>query len=308
MAESADLLSRAVYRVITTASHGEFAFPSIRDGVVAAGVSTEEGAEPFLIVTPQFAEEQAGYVGRGIQDAGIRSALTKLRAAFDQLRLRPPEAGWDELMSSVRVHVEPPPRAHWGLGDAANTTLKSGTFGGAVVRPGGDTALLTAGHVTSSWNDPQTQHGDQGKTEFEEEPFSWPTDTVCADVAVVSFGQGSPTSTQAINGYDVAYAGDSVDVHLRSGTVTDSINSYLDYIRYEDPNGNQSNAFVGACMRLSRAVTVAGDSGAAVTRSGSDVLLGHVVGGLNAPTVSYTLVQSIIWQLAAVRCKLADLP
>ncbi|WP_432065486.1 hypothetical protein [Streptomyces sp. C10-9-1] len=315
IAQEADLLSQATYRAITARHGEELDFPDIRNGVVAAGVrSRQQVPEPLLILTPEFVgHAEPGYSGYGSDSGRVREALERIEGAFQHLELAPPsESSWGDLLASAWVQVEPPAQPHWGLADQAKTTAKDGTFGGAVTLPSGNTALLTAGHVTSGLNHPTTQDpNEQGTTVEEEDPFTHHTqDAVCADVAAVTFGQAKPTkqSSPKIDGVDMTYAGDRVDVHLSSGVVTASVDSYLDYLRLEDGNGKLSRAFVGGCVRLAPAVTSSGDSGAAVTRSGGTVLLGHVVGGLNSAGVSFTVVQSIIWQLAALRSRLLPLP
>jgi len=301
---TAELLTNATYRVIAA---GDNEFPAIYAGLFAAGVGAD--TRPLLVVSPELAERPPGYSGSGESFAEVRDQLVR---AFNRLELSlPGNLDWNAIVESAFIRVERPASASWGVADQATAPKKIGTFGAAVLRANGERALLTAGHVAANKNTVDTPAGEHGRTVFSEDPFSYTDkDVPCADVAVVSFAStggvpGLPMSlSSGIRGYDMAQAKNTVDVHYRNGTKSSAtVTDYVDYQRLNDGTQN-SKALAGCCIRLDPAITQAGDSGAAVTLAGQGTVLGHVIGEAGG----FTVVQSITWQLAAVRCKLAVIP
>jgi hypothetical protein len=298
---TAELLTHATYRAIAAGR----AYPAIHAGVLAAGVGAN--TRPLLVVSPDFARQPLGSADVGEAFTEVRDQLV---AAFTSLQLALPDhLNWNAIVESASVSVEQPATASWGVADQARAG-KIGTFGAAVLRANGTRALLTAGHVAASTSTVVTRAGERGMVVFSEDPFSYrDADVPCADVAVVSFGNAAggtrlPKTLSGIAGYDIAIANDRVDVHYRNGTKSSAtVDSYVDYQRLTDGMRN-SRALAGCCVRLNPAITKEGDSGAVVTLQDGRTVVGHVTGEASG----HTIVQSIVWQLAAIRCKLAVIP
>lgn len=210
------------------------------------------------------------------------------------------ELGVPGLDHETLLFIIPKPIPYFATAECVSGPGTTGSLGAVVREKAGQqrTLITTAGHVAAVGAQVTDAHGISGTVVWSHNPTASPSAAPAADIALIepsSGGCGSGSVT--INRTTISRPGDGVDVH---GALTSAASSQT--------MGFTPALFVpqmaGMWAQLyftTTAASVPGDSGAPVLASGSNDIVGHIVGG--APGLT-SYIQAIDAQLQAINCTL----
>jgi hypothetical protein len=210
-----------------------------------------------------------------------------------------------ELPGGTQVIGVPAPEPHSAPSRdaiAPPSGLGPGVFGATVTTAQGMPGILTAGHVARPHNAAVWSGGvTVGRVSFTEDPSLGPPTTPLADVAVVTLAQpAQPGLGPSIQSRAVAAAYQLLECHTYHGVANGVVSAWAPFVVSPRLNGQWASCYIAI-----PAISQTGDSGAPVLLQGTDVIVGHDVGG-SGQFASYA--QSIGYQLAASRSQLRPYP
>lgn len=178
----------------------------------------------------------------------------------------------------------------------------NGVLGATITTPQGAPGILTAGHVAGSMNAAAWWKGAPiGSVSFTEDPSVGPPTAALGDVAVITLSVALTGVGPSIQMKGQVQPGDDLECHTYHGVAVAPVLAGLaPWVASPNLSG-----LWGAIYFTMGSFSQPGDSGAPVLLAGTDVIVGHVVGGSGAYT-SY--VQAIDYQLAVSRCQLRPYP
>lgn len=205
-------------------------------------------------------------------------------------------AGGPQRFAEVVVIAVSEPRGHFAAGGGVSCLGRRGTLGALVTSHRGRDAILTAGHVAAQGATARDEQGHSGQVVFSADPSTSPGRTVSADVAVVEARDWEP-ATVRIGGTARAKGRDELAVHGRvSGPARADVAAFCTYFNWPGVAGAWADVYL-----TDAGISQPGDSGAAACLAGTDLLVGHVVGG-SGSVMSY--VQDVETQLRAAHATL----
>jgi hypothetical protein len=210
----------------------------------------------------------------------------------------------DNLPSSTVAFGLRSPIPHFGPSSAVKCSGKQGTLGAVVTTDTGAVGILTAGHVGAPLSaDAISNSSTIGTVTYTTDPAYKPSATLSADVAVITINQSSIrflSPSIKIRGVAKAGSTDRIESHCVNGRHAEGIFAKAPWIFVPQMAG-----LWGEVYMTQAPISVAGDSGAPVFLQGTEMIVGHVVGGSPGMT---TYVQDIDYQLADCGCVLRIQP
>ena len=248
--------------------------------VLGSGVAfTEAGPRPYLLALEDATQAPSGELVSIFEESLV---LERVIAALGE----PPPA--ETLVLPV-----PPPKPQFASGEAVHAAGNRGTLGARVVLRDGRDAILTAGHVTDAGTVVRDDQSFLGDTIASISPTRAKTSAIVADVAVVlphlpnAWGVSAP-----VRGTAEPQGGSSVTmIGGASGVCEARVRGALRYAWDPETPGQWGEAF-----ETFGTFSMQGDSGAPVVLTGTERLVGHLVGA-SGSFCSY--IQDIDYQLHA---------
>ena len=261
--------------------------------VYGSAVMQVEGRMRAVLLVDERAVRDVADRGQLLPAADVPALRSLVRSLPEEQGVKPP--------ADLLVLPMPELIPYFAPGEQTNGPGTTGTFGALATDGQGNDCVLTAGHVAPTGAQVTDPTGATGTVTWSNDPAAVAGPGPGADVAVVvpdgSTAQGGvPISSAAI-----ARPGDLLDVRgafTPAGATQTMLFTLAVYV--PRMTGMWAEVYL-----TTDAASQPGDSGAAVLRSGTDEIVGHIVGG--APGVTST-VQAIDLQLRAAGCTLRPSP
>jgi hypothetical protein len=229
-----------------------------------------------------FVEASSVYVNEG-----ERVSLTQAELVHEAIKELYPKdyAKWEEDCHVIGV-VEPE------LYAKRLQATQQGMCGASVTWGNNRNGFFTAGHVAQSQGALVYDRGGDilGTVAASWDPASSQTS---ADVAVVELATNVSNPGLSLSGTNTISGPTNINIHKAGSSPNVMVVTKTPWFYFKQVNGNVADLYW-----TERGVTQRGDSGAAATISGTDELIGHVVGG----TGTYaSFVQDINYQARVIR-------
>lgn len=298
------------------------ALRAARGLLVEATRQTQTEATAFAVEATQIDLARASFQMHGLRAEPVILASGVVKAPSDDrhhpvvlvnrsLLAEPPEI---DVLASVgdsesvtralsKVLAEPPPRDFLFLAvdppvpqffpsEQVTASGTTGTLGACVTAASAQDGILTAGHVAPLGTTVHDSSGTNGQVTYSHNPATVAGVVPAADVAVIEHVPhvavtGPPISTAAS-----AEGRAAVEIHgAASGIVTTEVMGFTPFLYVPSMAGMWGQVYF-----TTAGVTQAGDSGSPTLLSGTETLIGHLVGASGHLT-SY--IQAIDLQLHA---------
>lgn len=284
-------------RVRHTEEYGRAPVPQAPDDVEpvfgSAVIDRDGSFEPVLLVDERIME--------GAAERGTLVPTHEVRLLHPFVESLRADAGMP-LPAQLPALPMPAPIPYFAPGEQASGPGTTGTFGAHVTDANGSHCILTAGHVAPRGAQVTDASGASGTVQWSNDPAAVGGPAPGADVAIVMpSAAGTASGGVSIAGTAKAVAGDGLDVR---GAFTPA--GATRTMGFSESLYVPSMAGMWAQVYFTTDdASQPGDSGCPVLRSGTDELVGHVVGG--APGMT-SWIQSIDLQLFATACTLRPNP
>ncbi len=260
-------------------------------GVYGAGVIIVNGEEhPLLLCNENIAPSQPTSLREIKNIQGLENLIPGMRE--------------DQVLRNTMVWGIETPVPHYGPGGPVECSRRSGTFGALVTTPEGKVGVLTAGHVgiqlgAKAWADGKANGKIIGEVTYTKDPATQLPGTPSADVAVITIEDASVNvfkPTIKIGKTIDAKPADKLENCCARQHVVDGVMAFADFVFIPS-----MAAPWGKVYMTQGPISVQGDSGAPVLLEGTDLIVGHIVGG--SPN-STSFIQDIDYQLQDCGCTL----
>ena len=278
--------AEAYYDAILTADADEIGSAATGDQffrpiVLGIGVTAAAGEERPLVVVDLYRLDTKLPEAEPVPIEQVEEIETGLADLLD---------GRDQLAGAVVIGV-PEPEPHFRNGGGVKCLGRNGTLGALVTSRDGRDGILTAGHVAQQSAIAHDDSGNTGHVAFSINPASIAAAAVTADVAVIEPVRWDPPALTVGGTYKAVSRDQVTMVGNTTGAANADVHGYCTFFNWPGAAGAWADVYLTGA-----GISNPGDSGAPVFKDGTDLIVGHLVGG-SGKVMSY--VQDIDTQLAA---------
>lgn len=256
-----------------------------RDSTISRPFAAEFGVLGVGLLCDEYGGNIFVSVNSSILEHGLHIPAIELSNLREAIELVFPDQAmkWKDVVA-VGTHV---PEMQISSGDLLSATM-NGTCGAAVVWGNNCTGFITAGHVAPNVGANVQGHNGRliGSVVYSSVPG---TSSSGADMSVVELVPGKPMPARFTGTANISAGQTPIDVHIRGNTLNANVISKNAWFYMPSMSGTYIDIF-----QTDQGVTNPGDSGGAVTTSGTSLVIGHVVGGIG---LFSSFIQDVNYQL-----------